>query len=307
MFGMGSEQESRSHKHGPASLAELACWPATVLKSLLCAGDGSDGERIARLQALLRPGVCMYSDYSGLAGEYELMCQMRAALTVFAAEHDTPQLKDVGIDHSRFCDHGKVQQKVLSSISEMHDKQICVLSDINDRLPAQAQQILDGMLPPDEKISAEAAAAAYASMFEWLRTNRSLVFPSQPTCHCIVHERMCPVFPQGSDAGQGPARSPPLKRVRRKLFQSQSESSEPCCMPPSQQKLRVNVAGTTCIGWSQAGKGLHFADPSERPHAIWATERLRRAELGLEDMFFAECTPRYPVKVGWGEVVMGLM
>ncbi|CAE7244378.1 unnamed protein product [Symbiodinium sp. CCMP2592] len=154
----------------------------------------------------------------------------------------------------------------------MHDKQICVLSDINDRLPPEARQILDGMLPTGEKVSAEAAAAAYASMFAWLRDQRSWVFPSQPTCHCIVHEGMCPVFPQGSDAGQ---RS---------------------CTMPSQQKLRVNVAGTTCIGWSQAGKGLHFADPSERPHAIWATERLRRAELEREDVFFSECTPRYPVK-----------
>lgn len=300
MSDMGSEQESRSRKQGPASLAALGCWPTTVLKSLLCAGDGSDGERLGRLQALLLPGVCMYSDYSGLAGEYELMCQMRAALTMFASEHDAPLLKDVAVVHSRFCDNGKVQQQVLSKISEMHDKQSCVLADINDRLPAEARQILDTMLPAGEKIAASVAAEAYASMSTWLRDNRSWVFPSQPFCKCIVHEKMCPVFPQGNNPDEGPVRSPPSKRVRRKLFQSESSES---CRRPLQQKLRVNVAGTTCIGWSQAGKGLHFADPSERPHAIWATERLRRAELGLEDMFFSECTPRYPVKVGWGEVV----
>ena len=75
-------QGMAANKPGPVSVAELGSWPLSVLKNLLCAGDGNDGERLSRLRAILRDGMCVYSDYSGLAGEYEIWTQMREALAV---------------------------------------------------------------------------------------------------------------------------------------------------------------------------------------------------------------------------------
>ena len=295
MSDMGAKPESLYGKRGPTSLAELSCWPSTVLQSLLCAGDGSDGERMNRLRALLQPGLQMYSDYSGLAGEHELMCQMRFALGKFAEEHSgaAADFRHVSILHSRFCDCGKVQQRVLNHISEQHERHICVLADINDRLPKEAQSMLDALLPQGVTPSAE-IAEAYGNMLKWLQENRSWVFPVQPTSHCIVHGQQCPVFPEERAlSGTVEAGVAPVRRVRRKLFQSSDSDGGTL-----KQKLRINIAGTTCCGWSAVGKRLQLADPSERPHAIWATERLRRAELNLEDLFFSECTPRYPVQMG---------
>ena len=96
------------------------------------------------------------------------------------------------------------------------------------------------------------------------------------------------------------------RHVRRKLFASESELDCPVSRSIAEEEtarsssnfVRVNMAGTVCTGWSAAGKGLHFADPSERPHAIWASERVARAEQGLEDFMISECTPRYPVQAG---------
>ncbi|CAE7249489.1 unnamed protein product [Symbiodinium natans] len=172
----------------------------------------------------------------------------------------------------------------------------CVFSDINDRLPATAVMMLDSMLP-NSKMSREDTARAYADMLAWLQDNRSWVFPAGATSHCLVHEKQCAAFPC-VDESEGPALQPEgevpepsQKRLRRRLFQSDSESA-----PVPRKKLLVNMAGTTCCGWSSVGKGLHFADPSERPHAIWVTERRRRAEMDLEDVVFSECTTRYPVQ-----------
>ena len=37
--------------------------------------------------------------------------------------------------------------------------------------------------------------------------------------------------------------------------------------------LAINIAGTTCAGWSSMGKQKRFADVSERVHAVWLTEQ----------------------------------
>ena len=60
--------------------------------------------------------------------------------------------------------------------------------------------------------------------------------------------------------------------------------------------LRCNWAGTPCVGWTQVGAKLCFADPSERYHAVWLTERMQMATKGLEDMFVQENVTSYPFK-----------
>ena len=57
--------------------------------------------------------------------------------------------------------------------------------------------------------------------------------------------------------------------------------------------LKVCIAGVTCTGWSQCGKRREFSDPSERQHAIFVAERLKRAEDLVDDIVFIECASTY--------------
>ena len=57
--------------------------------------------------------------------------------------------------------------------------------------------------------------------------------------------------------------------------------------------LKVCIAGVTCTGWSQAGKRREFSDTSERQHAIFVAERLKRAEDLVDDIVFIECASTY--------------
>ena len=70
--------------------------------------------------------------------------------------------------------------------------------------------------------------------------------------------------------------------------------------------LKVCIAGVTCTGWSQRGKRREFSDPSERQHAIFVAERLKRAEDLVDDIVFIECAsagvallPHHPDIVLW--------
>ena len=49
--------------------------------------------------------------------------------------------------------------------------------------------------------------------------------------------------------------------------------------------VKIHVAGTVCKGWSAAGSKEQFSHESERPHAVWVTERKAWAEQFLEDVF----------------------
>ena len=56
----------------------------------------------------------------------------------------------------------------------------------------------------------------------------------------------------------------------------------------------MNTSSMTCVGWSTAGRGERFSHASEKYNHIWLVERIRFAELGWEDVFFAECTAAFP-------------
>ena len=229
---------------GPETLDELCHWPLTAVRNVFSAGDGSDGERLNRFRANVAPGLCVY--YSGMAGEHEFMCQLKEALKQFGVANGVTGLQDFVLKHARFCDHGKLQQQVLTRISQLHQCSTCVLSDLNDRLALEAVRLLDSLVPDDKK----AAAGAYKNMLTWLLEDRSWVFPENPTSFCVVHNTNCAVFPAdcGSAATPGPqdSSSPPAKKRRRSLLTSEPDDSP--------KPLRVNMAGTTCCGWSSAGK-----------------------------------------------------
>ncbi|CAJ1412420.1 unnamed protein product, partial [Effrenium voratum] len=263
---------------GPSSAADLRRWPLTVLDRLTQRNDGSDGERLHRLESHFRRGLCVYSDYSGISGEHEIFWQMTHALQQRSmyASMDSVQL-------TRVCDFGSVQQNVLMQLSALEPEGFCVMQDINDRLPPVARQVLDAAMPPRDA-DVVTAAAAYKDMASYLMDNRQWVY-TDAFSQCLAHSRRCRLFRRIDDspAQELDADSQP------------SPSKRPRVEGP--RKLRINFAGTTCKGWSMAGKQLQFSDVSERPHAVWITERFRRAEVAEEDLFFSECTPKYPVQV----------
>ena len=264
-------------KPGPRSLHDFCEWPHAALRHLLQTEDGSRGERFERLKLNLQRGLLMYSDYSGLAGEHECMFGIRKALQMYEplAEHAS------AVQFCRFSDTGATQQQVLQAISSF-----------NHRLPAEARFLLDAMLPT-EKVTKDELVKAYGSMQQYLMENRAWLFPMDAKSTCCVHGKECFVFPQ---CASETATATVLKRRRTKSRGDDIPrvcSGAPCA---NAGRLRINLAGTTCCGWSSAGKKLQFADVSERPHGIWLAERRHRGELCQEDFFVSECTPRYPVQ-----------
>ena len=254
---------------GPQNLEEMYRWPSTILHRLLQRGDASDSLRRARLQAIFSRGVYVCSDYSGMAGEYELLHQMLAPLNS-ALQTPSP----ITVKHKCVCDFGAVQQRVLRYISVMLENSgTCVMNDINDRLTDQARGLLDSLMPPDGAPPHE-AMAAYESMLTWLIENRSTAFAEDGKSDCVIHGRRCPLRPPRS---------------------SMEPSTE-------NEALVMSFAGTTCKGWSTVGKRKCFSDPSERPHGVWLCDRMRAAESMQEDLFFSECTARYPAEAGFAEL-----
>lgn len=245
---------------GPTSLKELYVWPQHLLSKLMRRGDGHDSDRRARLQSLLARHVVVTSDYSGLSGEYEIFHQMKKPLNEFMFPQPG---HEVCFHHTRVCDNGGVQMQALAYLSEVcEDGRMCVMKDINDRLHPSARRHLDALMPDDE-CDLATAAEAYKSMGDWLMTNHDWVISD--TCRCVMHEQDCPLY------------------------------TKPEC---AKGTLRLNFAGTTCRGWSKAGKMRYFSDPSERPHAVWLCDRFRESQRSdwPEDLFFSECTSTYPAQ-----------
>ena len=75
--------------------------------------------------------------------------------------------------------------------------------------------------------------------------------------YCLHHDRMCPVNPR--------------------------------CVPGQEEKLWVEVAGTTCCPWSAMGAGLEWLDKATAPCLAWAFSLL----YYLPDIILHECTPRF--------------
>ena len=173
------------------------------------------------------------------------------------------------------CDNGALQQKILQQLAahqaaSSEGQKLCVFQDINDRLTPTARNLLDGMTP-DPSAPLKEAADAYKQMAAWLMTNRDWALRDEDPC--ATHDRMCSLTPE-LQLPQG-------------------------CMADSPRPLRMHLAGNTCKGWSTVGKMKFFADASERPLGIWLADRRRQAERtdGLaEDIFFSECTVKYPAQ-----------
>jgi len=259
---------------GPSTTRDLFDWPSDLVKQIFLDNVHGAGREL-QFRSITQHGVHVYTDYSGMDCPREACRVLDQALQLHL-----PHYQETKFHFLRSCDFGVPQQAVLLAIArELDDNNTCVFSDINHRLPPADQAFLDAMLPEG---SAASHAEGYQQMRGWLRENSDRLFNPDSVCHCLVHNKPCLVRPSQVH----PVTAPQTPLV--------SDDGEPALDPA--RPLRVNVAGTTCKGWSGCGKLRRFADPSERPHAIWLEERRAFARQGFEDMFFSENVQNYPVQ-----------
>ena len=242
---------------GPATREEVFAWPSDLLDRLATGPGGP--ERCFRLMGnAVDTEWHMISDYSGFDCPRE---SLRAGSVAMGAHWGwrVPQPQML-----RACDFDKLPQGVLIQYANKLDQgRSCVFHDINDRLPTTDREALDKMEPPSKCSKAEAGRAR-ASQAAYIQEHKARIFTAESRSYCLIHGGPCPTLPQ--------------------LPVSSS----------SRKRIRANVAGTCCQGWSKEGKQLREGHPSERPHSIWQAEREQAAQLDLEDGFIQECTPAYP-------------
>ena len=295
---MADPQESQKDEFTrlpPKSAEELSDWPRTIVHCLTVGGDPGAERRDSRLVGMVQQGVQLSSDYSGMSGEHEIFRHLMSAIKSELLPDDPFPYT---VETLRVCDIGKVQQRILGwmSMNLEGGGRMCVMKDINDRLPQHARAWLDAAMPSANS-SKPAAASAYAQIAAWLMENKSALFTSSSMAPCCTHNRLCPVYPMWhhSDRIQLKPESPFAQvDVRESMPSKRPRLGAVFMGSPILRPLRITLAGTTCKGWASAGKQLRFADPSERPHSIFTAERAALAEAMQEDIFFSECTSAYP-------------
>ena len=239
---------------GPESLQELMDWPSWVTSTVM-----QDPDRAHRVKQLLQGGVRVVSDYSGLDAPRECLTQLSKALQ-----------DDHGVTarfyFQRSCDHAALPQRVLTYLAtEVDAGNSCVFADLEDRLTEDAREQLNTYMPKEDDTK-EVKELAFQMIRQWVAHNRMHLFHEHATAYCLVHHKECPVLTSSYDLSADRYPRP----------------------------LRMSVAGTTCVGWSSAGKQERFAHDSERTHAVWLGERQAKAEMDAEDIFFQECVAGYP-------------
>ena len=140
-----------------------------------------------------------------------------------------------------------------------------MFADIEDRLPPDVQARLAQLMPSDEA-SKEARQLAFSEMQAYFMKNRHEIFTPFSTSFCLVHGKECRT-----------------------------------CSPPNDldndrypHPLVIHSAGTTCLGWSSAGKQERHSHVSESTLSIWLAERRALAERDAEHIAFQECVVGFP-------------
>ena len=252
---------------GPQTLTQLMDWPKFIVSQVI-----ADPGRKTRLFDVMNRGMTVHTAYSGLDAPREVLSQVTNEL-----QRSFNLWTQVDFIHA--CDNASGPQAVWVSLAKQLDLSCsCVFSDIEDRLPLETVAELNA-LNPEKDMSYEAKAAAYKQMWQHLDDNRKTVFNPFATSQCLVHMRQCRIVGD------------------RVSFDPDSQDTQE--MSPGlagHRPLKVHFAGTVCKGWSCAGSRAQFSHESERTHSVWLAERKARAEQGLEDICFQECTPAYAVQ-----------
>lgn len=270
---------------GPTSLQDLARWPLDMIQSLSSQGNDDDAEVLLRLETVVKQGILLATDYSGMDCPREAMEKgMQSCNMLFGWPVDR------ALVCARSCDCDRVASQLLVEMSEKFDcSDSCVFSDILDRLPEVARSRMLAGVAADDAPRLD-KTAAFADLAQWLDDNRAWCFDPTLTCSCLVHKKNCNVVPsQALD-----------QATDHTAFGMASDgdgagSSGDSISSPT-FRLRINCAGVSCLPWTQEGSGEGDSSACEMAHMVWLSERKCRAEQGLEDLFFVECTPRYPIE-----------
>ena len=256
--GIESRQFMSALPKGPETLDELMDWPSQLLRCV----ERASGGLFDRLKKVLGRPVLVTSAYSGIDAPRESLCQLGRALQ---AEYG----QDVTFQFCHATDKATGPQTVLRYLAEKVDAgESCVFSELEERLSLEMREILDGMMPVDGQ-SSEEKELAYADMHQYLFRNCVRLFNPLTTSQCLVHGRECRTsVPEGDRDAEG--------------------------LPVP---LLLHFAGTTCTGWSSAGKQERFTHQSERTHAVWLAERVSLALRDAEDICVQECVVNYPTKL----------
>ncbi|CAE7319270.1 unnamed protein product [Symbiodinium sp. CCMP2456] len=244
-------------RKGPRSVQEAFRWPETKLDQVC-----KDPNREHRLRSLLEHGVLASSDFSGMGGDREIMRQLGLVMQA----RQWPLDAAARFRHVRACDIGRLQRTVLSYMSMNHDDfGSCVTGDLMERLPSTFLETISDM-QPSEGDDVDTCVRKNSLIDSFIKENRAEIFAGSAS-YCYVHDNMC--------------------LTDRGLHLQDEQSQVP---------LRVNLAGTTCVGWSAVGSRKGFGHTSEVAHSVWLNERLHNAEALKEDMFIHECTMLYPAQ-----------
>ena len=177
---------------GPRTKEELTNWEKQNFEALLA----SKPSLLRRLEPLLKRGLQLYSDYSGIDGQREglyrqidYILQMRPewALNV-----------DHCLQHCRTCDYGKLQTSVAcrrEAQKRGDDTKECHFINILDRLPTSAREYVEASLPEPKTTKAE-RSYAHRALFEWFKQNQDWIFQDAAArVPCAVHDGHCPLHP----------------------------------------------------------------------------------------------------------------
>ena len=259
---------------GIRNAEDYEAWPIFSVSSIFDAGDGLDTSRRSTFEQNLQRGLMCTSDYTGLWGDREALTQVLQGYDRKFGGNSASSVRFV-----RACDWNGCAQDVVKYWHEVVDENSCCLFDsILDRLPPIARSWVDSATP-DEPCSSASAADAHADILLWLQEHKSMAFPFNATSKCLTHGGRCFVNPLLAMAKRSKEKQ---QREAKRLRRSDSSSS---AQASTSAPLVMNNAGTTCTGWTPAGKTLRFADPSEVPHAVYQVERGAAAESGWENLF----------------------
>ena len=254
--GLQSRQSISSTPKGPANLSGLLDWPGWVITQVT-----SDANAADRFLKLLRRPVEVTSAYSGLDAPRECLTQLSQALLNLHEQR-------IDLNFKSACDMDALPQAVLCHIATVIDGRCsCVFSDLEDRLTMDVRRELDQLMPAAHACREE-KQQAFAAMHDYLMRGREWIFPPLATSMCKVHGKQCRVSPEPNTLDNDRLPTP----------------------------LKLHFAGTTCVGWSQAGKQERFSHVSERTFAVWLSERKIAAERECEDIAFQECVVGFPSK-----------
>eukprot|EP00971_Amphidinium_carterae_P154560 3065192-Amphidinium_carterae.1 len=159
----------------------------------------------------------MSTDYSGIECAGEALRLGLAGLNQLHAWEGRG-----GLTLRRVSDKARMQRDILLQETADHQPPVCVLGELQERLPAKAREWIASAMPAAGASSA-ACENAYRDISIWIEKNRSWLYPIRPRSYCHRHNEECPIHP-----------------------------AQHVSVASGDRPLLINCAGVSCLPWSSA-------------------------------------------------------